>query len=94
MDNLLEIIEQSAYKGFTIKEVAHIIGAVPDVFEELFSDESNEQVIAYKKGLYQAQADLRGQIMNSALSGSSPAQAEMKGYLKNAGANLMTINNG
>ena len=94
MNNLLETIEQSAYKGFTIKEVAHIIGAIPSDFEQLFSDESHEQVIAYKKGLYQAHSDLRAQIMNSALSGSSPAQAEMYKYLKNAGANLMTINNG
>ena len=93
-NNILETIEASAYKGFTIKEVAHIIGAAPSEFEQLFTDETNEQVIAYKKGLYQAQADLRGQIMNSALSGSSPAQAEMTKYLKNASANLMNFDNG
>lgn len=94
MDNTLETIEASAYKGFTIKEVAHIIGAIPSEFELLFAEEDKPEVIAYKKGLYQAQADLRGQIMQSAMSGSSPAQAEMKQFLKNAEASLMIINNG
>lgn len=94
MDETLSIIEKSAYKGFTVKEVAHIIGVIPSDFELLFSNETNAQVIAYKKGLYQAQADLRTQIMNSAISGSSPAQNEMKQYLKNASASLNLINNG
>lgn len=90
----LELIEASAYKGFTIKEVAHIIGVAPSEFELLFTDETATEVIAYKKGLYQAQADLRGQIMQSAISGSSPAQSEMNKYLKNAANELMLINNG
>ena len=94
MDNILEMIEASAYKGFTIKEVAHIIGKPPKEFELLFSDENIDFVIAYKKGLYQAQADLRAQTMQSALSGSSPAQSEMKKYLNNAAINLTVINNG
>lgn len=94
MDNELETIEQSAYKGFTIKEVAHIIGKDPKEFELLFSNENDAMVIAYKKGLYQAQADLRAQTMQSALSGSSPAQSEMKKYLDNAAINLTVINNG
>lgn len=94
MDETLSIIEKSAYNGFTVIEVAHIIGVIPSDFEMLFTDETNVQVIAYKKGLYQAQADLRNQIMNSALSGSSPAQTEMKQYLNKASANLTIINNG
>jgi hypothetical protein len=94
MDNTLEMIEASAYKGFTIKETAHIIGKAPKEFELLFSDENIDYVIAYKKGLYQAQADLRAQIMQSALSGSSPAQSEMKKYLDNAAINLNLINHG
>ena len=94
MDNILETVEASAYKGFAIKEVAHIIGRAPKEFELLFSNENDELVIAYKKGLYQAQADLRSQTMQSALSGSSPAQSEMKKYLDNAAINLTVINNG
>lgn len=94
MDNVLETIEQSAYKGFTIKEVAHIIGKAPKEFELLFSNEDDDMVLAYKKGLYQAQADLRAQTMQRALSGSSPAQSEMKKYLDNAAINFTVINNG
>lgn len=90
----LELIEASAYKGFTIKEVAHIIGVAPGEFELQFTDEKHVEVIAYMKGLYQAQADLRAQIMQSAVSGSSPAQTEMKGYLNKAESELMLINHG
>lgn len=90
----IELIEASAYKGFTIKQVAHIIGIAPSEFELLFTIDTNPEVIAYMKGLYQAQADLRGQIMQSAMSGSSPAQTEMKGYLNKAESDLILINNG
>lgn len=81
-------IEQCAYKGFEIRQVAHLIGKPATAFEILFDDESHPAVLAYMKGLYQAQSDLRDAVISSAISGSSPAQAEMRKNLEAAMATL------
>lgn len=80
----LQAIEAAAYKGFEVRQVAHIIGVPATDFELLFTQENHPAVIYYMKGVYQAQSDLREAVINSAISGSSPAQAEMKKHLDGA----------
>jgi hypothetical protein len=91
---VLETIEASAYKGFSVKEVAYIIGMPPKDFELKFADDNDACVISFRKGLYQSISDLREQIMQSALSGSSPAQAEMIKILKESVNELNFLTNG
>lgn len=74
-------ITDAAYKGFEVRQVAHLLGVPASQFELLFTDESHPATLAYMKGLYQAQSDLRDAVISSAISGSSPAQAEMKKHL-------------
>jgi hypothetical protein len=87
-DEEISSVEAAAYKGFEVSQVAHLLGKPADDFELLFTQENNPAVIAYMKGLYQAQSDLREAVINSAISGSSPAQAEMKKHLDGAMASL------
>ena len=91
-DEQLQAITDAAYKGFKVEQVAHLIGVPKEDFTFLFSDESHPAVIAYLKGVYQMQSDLRTAVMSSALSGSSPAQAEMKKHLDDAIASLKFYN--
>ena len=78
----LENIYQAAYKGFEVRQVAHLIGKSAIEFELLFEDEKHPAAISYMKGLYQAQSDLRDAVVSSAISVSSPAQAEMRKNLE------------
>jgi hypothetical protein len=91
-DEQLQAITDAAYKGFTVEQVAHLIGVSRKDFTFLFSDDSQAVVIAYLKGVYQMQSDLRTAIISSAISGSSPAQAEMKKHLDAAIASLKFYN--
>lgn len=84
----LACIEDAAYKGFEIKQVAHLLGKPVQDFELLFTEENHPAALSYMKGIYQAQSDLRAAVIQSAISGSSPAQAEMKKHLEGAMASL------
>lgn len=91
----LASIEKAAYYGFEINEVADLIGIQKESFELLFVREENHPAVkAYQKGLYQAEFDLREAEMNSALSGSQPAQEGMKKHIKKASNKLKEISNG
>lgn len=82
LDNTqIEAIELAAYKGFEVQQVAHLLGVPASDFELLFTIENHPATLAYMKGIYTAQSDLRQAIIDSAISGSSPAQAEMKKHL-------------
>jgi len=87
----LEIIEKAAYVGFDVDAVAHLIGITPEAFELLFINQSHPGVIAYHKGFYQAEFDLRTAEMSSALSGSQPAQEGMKKHLLKAASKLKEV---
>ena len=84
-------IEEAAYRGFEIKEVAHLMGINPEIFELYFIQSNQSVTRAYLKGLYQAEYDIREAEMNSALSGSQPAQEGVKKNLKRASIKLKEI---
>lgn len=73
----LNQIEMFASRAFTPRDVAIIIGVPVMEFEILFTDEKHTAFLAYEKGRLKALMDLRNNIYASALSGSSPAQAEI-----------------
>jgi hypothetical protein len=84
-EEALVVIEKAAYLGFEVEEVAHLIEVGSNWLELLFANKPDHPAVkAYKKGLYQAEFDLRQAEMNSALSGSQPAQEGMKKHLKKA----------
>lgn len=89
---MLQEIEQSASIGFDVIETAKLIGVPPSEFELLFVNDAHPAVIAYNKGLYQAECDLRSALMASALSGSTPAQVMMQGILKKTRNKLNLLN--
>jgi hypothetical protein len=88
---ILEVIEKAANVGFDVDAVAHLIEMNPEDFEVLFINPSHPAVIAYNKGFYQAEFDLRTAEMASALSGSQPAQEGMKKHLLKAAAKLKEV---
>lgn len=87
----LDHIEKAAYKGFEVRQVAHLIGKPATAFSMLFNDEAHPAVISYMKGLYQSISDLRQAVIDSAISGSSPAQSEMRKNLEAAVNSLKLI---
>lgn len=94
-EEALIIIEKAAYVGFEVEEVAHLIEVGSNWLELLFAHNPDHPAVkAYKKGLYQAEFDLREAEMNSALSGSQPAQEGMKKHLKKASNKFKGLTNG
>lgn len=87
----LQQITDAAYRAFEPKEVAHLLGKPPAEFLQLFMDESHPAVIAYFKGIYQVQSNLRAALIDSALSGSSPAQTELKKHIEKANTELKLL---
>jgi len=94
-EEMLTIVEKAAYVGFEVVEVAALIEVGSNYLELLFAHKPDHAIVkAYKKGLYQAEFDLREAEMNSALSGSQPAQEGMKKHLRKASNKLKEIDNG
>lgn len=80
----LNNVEISAYRGFEVQQIAHLLGRPVQEFKLAFNQENSPIAMRFYKGVYQAQSDLRASIIESALSGSSPAQAEVKKFLDSA----------
>ncbi|MCK6611557.1 MAG: hypothetical protein L6Q78_11015 [Bacteroidia bacterium] len=87
----LQQITDAAYRAFEPREVAHLLGKPASEFTKLFYDESHPAVIAYLKGIYQVQSNLRAALIDSALSGSSPAQNELKKHIDKAYTELKLL---
>lgn len=84
----LQQVELFASRGFTFKQITIILDLSEEECEFALSNRSSTFYKAYMRGFLKAEMDLRNAIYNSALSGSSPAQAEMIKFFKDAVSEL------
>jgi len=78
----LEMIEQLAGLFYTPREIAIILEVDPEELDNEVISESGEIYTAYMKGYYKSDVELRKSITESALQGSSPAQAMLRDIQK------------
>lgn len=74
----LETIEKLAGLFYTPKQIATILEIDSEIFEAQINAEAGNIYKAYSKGYFQADIELRKSITQSALAGSSPAQAMLR----------------
>ncbi len=70
----LQEVERLSAAAYTPREVAFILGIKPAEFIAQVKDEDSEAAIAYFKGLYSSELNVRESILLLARNGSSPAQ--------------------
>lgn len=73
----LKEVESFASLAFSPRDIAVILCIPVDDFEQLFAIETSPIFLAFERGRLKALKDLRAAIYNTAISGSSPAQAEI-----------------
>lgn len=71
-------IEKFAALGCTIDEVCIILGVPKMEWKIMMIDESSPAFLAYHKGILLSVCQVREAVLNSAISGSGPAQMLMK----------------
>ena len=79
---ILERIVHLAGLVYTPGEIAIILEVDPEELDNEVISESGEIYTAYMKGYYKSDVELRKSITESALQGSSPAQAMLRDIQK------------
>lgn len=80
----LETIEALAKTFFTIHEVAVILQLDILDFKLEMKNQNSKAYLAYYKGFYEQKRELQKSIIDLALRGSSPAQAQALRFLDSA----------
>jgi hypothetical protein len=88
----LNQIELFASRAFSPRDIAVILSVPVQDFEFRFTNNEDPAFLAFEKGRLRAELDLRNNIYASAISGSSPAQAEMEKLFKTQRNHIKTLN--
>ena len=87
----LSEVEKFAGLGCTPREIAIILQVPTEEFYRELMDEQSNVYSRYHRGLLLAVCQVREAVLNSAISGSGPAQAEMRKYFQKAIVELKQI---
>lgn len=71
----LDEIENFGKLAFTPEQVAIIVGVSPEAMKKEIEDKAGEMYMAYYRGVFKREGELRTVLMDQALSGSTPAAA-------------------